>query len=488
MGKSNGFLEIERQNFTEEAPLDRIKHFKEFHTALSKKDQCQQGARCMDCGVPFCQYGKTIGKMVSGCPLNNLIPEWNDLIFRDNYEQALIRLLKTNNFPEFTSRVCPALCEKACTCSLNGDSVTVRENEYGIIENGFEKGLIKPHIPSFRIGKRIAVIGSGPAGLATADTLNKRGYDVDVFEKDDRFGGLLMYGIPNMKIEKEIIERRISLMKEEGVHFYLNTAIETKKQAKDMLSKYDSIVLACGSRVPRDIVVEGRNAKNIMFAVDYLTDVTKSLLNSNFKDKEYFDVKDKNVLVIGGGDTGNDCVATAIRHGCKNVIQLEMMEELPTERQENNPWPEYPMIKKTDYGQQESIALFKKDPRIYQTTVSKFILNEKQEVVKAVIVSLERKNGKMEIIKGSEKEIDVDLVLIAAGFIGCETKITKAFGVELDERQTVKTDEDSHKTNVKKVYVAGDMRRGQSLVVWAIREGRDTAKEIDFDLMGYTTL
>lgn len=442
----------------------------------------------MDCGVPFCQYGKTIGKMVSGCPLNNLIPEWNDLIFRDNYEQALIRLLKTNNFPEFTSRVCPALCEKACTCSLNGDSVTVRENEYGIIENGFEKGLIKPHIPSFRIGKRIAVIGSGPAGLATADTLNKRGYDVDVFEKDNRFGGLLMYGIPNMKIEKEIIERRISLMKEEGVHFYLNTAIETKKQAKDMLSKYDSIVLACGSRVPRDIVVEGRNAKNIMFAVDYLTDVTKSLLNSNFKDKEYFDVKDKNVLVIGGGDTGNDCVATAIRHGCKNVIQLEMMEELPTERQENNPWPEYPMIKKTDYGQQESIALFKKDPRIYQTTVSKFILNEKQEVVKAVIVSLERKNGKMEIIEGSEKEIDVDLVLIAAGFIGCETKITKAFGVELDERQTVKTDEDSHKTNVKKVYVAGDMRRGQSLVVWAIREGRDTAKEIDFDLMGYTTL
>ena len=371
---------------------------------------------------------------------------------------------------------------------MNGDSVTVRENEYGIIENGFEKGLIKPHIPSFRIGKRIAVIGSGPAGLATADTLNKRGYDVDVFEKDDRFGGLLMYGIPNMKIEKEIIERRISLMKEEGVHFYLNTAIETKKQAKDMLSKYDSIVLACGSRVPRDIVVEGRNAKNIMFAVDYLTDVTKSLLNSNFKDKEYFDVKDKNVLVIGGGDTGNDCVATAIRHGCKNVIQLEMMEELPTERQENNPWPEYPMIKKTDYGQQESIALFKKDPRIYQTTVSKFILNEKQEVIKAVIVSLERKNGKMEIIKGSEKEIDVDLVLIAAGFIGCETKITKAFGVELDERQTVKTDEDSHKTNVKKVYVAGDMRRGQSLVVWAIREGRDTAKEIDFDLMGYTTL
>jgi len=277
-------------------------------------------------------------------------------------------------------------------------------------------------------------------------------------------------------------------MKAEGVHFYENHAIETKKQAKELLNEYDSIVLACGSRVPRDIKVEGREASNILFAVDYLSDVTKSLLNSHFADKKYFDAKDKNVLVIGGGDTGNDCVATVIRHECKSVLQLEMMSEPPTERSENNPWPQWPLVKKTDYGQNESIAVFNKDPRIYQTTVSRFILNDKGEAVKAVLVSLEKKNGKMVSIKGSEKEIDVDLVLIAAGFIGCETKITKAFGVELDQRQTVKTTEDSHKTNIEKVYSAGDMRRGQSLVVWAIREGRDVAKEIDQDLMGYTTL
>ncbi len=488
MGKANGFLEIDRKNFYEEAPEERIKHFDEFHIPLTKQEQSAQGARCMDCGVPFCQYGQKINGMYSGCPLNNLIPEWNDLIYRGKYEHALLRLLKTNNFPEFTSRVCPALCEKACTCSLNGDAVSVRENEYGIIENGFEKGLIKAKPPKERVGKKIAVIGSGPAGLAVGDTLNKRGYDVDIYERDDRLGGLLMYGIPNMKIEKNIIDRRINIMKEEGVTFYTNNSIETKKQAKELLSKYDSIVLACGSRVPRDISVEGRNAANVMFAVDYLTEVTKSLLNSHFDDKKYFNVKDKNVLIIGGGDTGNDCVATAIRHGCKSVLQLEMMEEPLLERLDSNPWPQWPLVKKTDYGQNESIAVFKKDPRIYQTTVSKFIQNDKGEVVKAELVSLQRKNGKMIPVAGSEKIVDCDLVLIAAGFIGCETKITKAFGVELDARNTVKTKEDSHKTNVSKVYVAGDMRRGQSLVVWAIREGRDTAKEIDLDLMGYTNL
>jgi len=488
MGKINGFLEFDRQNFVEEAPETRIKHFNEFHQPLSQEEQAKQGARCMDCGIPFCQYGQMIKGMVSGCPLNNLIPEWNDLIFHENYEQALVRLLKTNNFPEFTARVCPALCEKACTCSLNGDAVSVRENEYGIIENGFEKNLVRPHPPLVRVGKKIAVVGSGPAGLAAADTLNKRGYDVDVFEREDRLGGLLMYGIPQMKIEKDIVDRRIHIMEAEGVHFHTNSSIETKKQARELLNNYDSIVLACGSRVPRDIKVEGREATNILFAVDYLTDVTKSLLNSHFDDKKYANAKDKNVLVIGGGDTGNDCVATAIRHECKSVLQLEMMEEPPIERTDDNPWPEWPLVKKTDYGQNESIAVFKKDPRLYQTTVSKFILNDKGEAVKAVLVSLERKNGKMVPIQGSEKEIDVDLVFIAAGFVGCETKITKAFGVELDQRQTVKTAEDSHKTNIDKVYTAGDMRRGQSLVVWAIREGRDAAKEIDLDLMGYTTL
>lgn len=492
MGKTNGFLEFERQNFEVETPLKRITNFEEFHKPLSQEEQAKQGARCMDCGVPFCQFGKEIKGMVSGCPLNNLIPEWNDLIFRGNYEQALVRLLKTNNFPEFTSRVCPALCEKACTCSLNGDAVTVHDNEYGIIEYGYAHGLMEPKPPKVRVGKKIAIVGSGPAGLAAADQLNKRGYDVDVYERDDRIGGLLMYGIPQMKIEKHIIDRRVDKMKAEGIHFYTSHGIETKKQAQELIKTYDSVVLACGSRVPRDIKVEGRNAPNVMFAVDYLTQVTKSLLNSEFNDGLYFNAKDKNVLVIGGGDTGNDCVGTVIRHGCKSVLQLEMMKEPPLTRLDTNPWPEWPLVKKTDYGQEESIAVFGKDSRVYQTTVDHFVQDENGQVVKAILVSLEekKKDGKtmMVPIKGSEKEIEVDLVLIAAGFIGCEPKIAKAFGVELDNQQTVSTKLNDHHTNVKKVYTAGDMRRGQSLVVWAIREGRDVAKTIDEDLMGFSNL
>lgn len=489
MGKINGFLEFERKSFTSKEPLKRIKDFKEFHKPLSQQEQAKQGARCMDCGVPFCQFGKKINGMVSGCPLNNLIPEWNDLIFRGNYEQALQRLLKTNNFPEFTSRVCPALCEKACTCSLHGDAVTVHDNEYGIIEYGYAHGLMKPVPPKVRVGKRIAIVGSGPAGLAAADQLNKRGYDVDVYERDDRVGGLLMYGIPQMKIEKSIIDRRVNKMQAEGITFYTNCAIETKKQAQELIKKYDSVVLACGARTPRDIKVEGRDAPNVMFAVDYLTQVTKSLLNSDFQDGLFFNVKDRNVLVIGGGDTGNDCVGTAIRHGCKSVIQLEMMGEPPLERLDSNPWPEWPLVKKTDYGQEESIAVFGKDPRVYSTTVHHFIQNDKGEVVKAVIVSLQKdEKGKLVPIQGSEKEINVDLVLIAAGFIGCESKVAKAFGVDLDARMRVATDEDDYHTNVKNVYTAGDMHRGQSLVVWAIKEGRDVARMVDEDLMGFSNL
>ena len=489
MGKINGFLEFERKSFTSKEPLKRIKDFKEFHKPLSQQEQAKQGARCMDCGVPFCQFGKKINGMVSGCPLNNLIPEWNDLIFRGNYEQALQRLLKTNNFPEFTSRVCPALCEKACTCSLYGDAVTVHDNEYGIIEYGYAHGLMEPVPPKVRVGKRIAIVGSGPAGLAAADQLNKRGYDVDVYERDDRVGGLLMYGIPQMKIEKSIIDRRVNKMQAEGITFYTNCAIETKKQAQELIKKYDSVVLACGARTPRDIKVEGRDAPNVMFAVDYLTQVTKSLLNSDFQDGLFFNVKDRNVLVIGGGDTGNDCVGTAIRHGCKSVIQLEMMGEPPLERLDSNPWPEWPLVKKTDYGQEESIAVFGKDPRVYSTTVHHFIQNDKGEVVKAVIVSLQKdEKGKLVPIQGSEKEINVDLVLIAAGFIGCESKVAKAFGVDLDARMRVATAEDDYHTNVKNVYTAGDMHRGQSLVVWAIKEGRDVARMVDEDLMGFSNL
>lgn len=493
MGKPTGFLEIDRQVSKEIEPKQRIQNFNEFHKHLSKDKQACQGARCMDCGVPFCQSGKELEGVVSGCPLNNLIPEWNDLVYHNNYKQALSRLLKTNNFPEFTSRVCPALCEAACTCGLNGDPVTIKENEYGIIEDAYVKGIMKPYLPVHRIDKKIAIVGSGPAGLAAADQLNKRGYQVTVFERDDRIGGLLMYGIPNMKLEKNIIDRRINLMKVEGIVFKTNSAIEDNKQVKELLDSFDRVILACGSRKPRDIDVPGRQGKGILMAVDYLTAVTKSLLNSDLKDKNYASTKDKHVLVIGGGDTGNDCVGSVIRLGCKSVTQLEMMPELPEVRSKNNPWPQWPRIKKTDYGQEESIAVFNHDPRIYQTTVKEFILDKDQYVKQAVIVSLEPKENKktkrveMVPIAGSEKIIPADLVLISAGFVGCEEHVAKAFNVSIDACGNVASNQ-NYQTNIKNLYVAGDMRRGQSLVVWAIREGREAARAVDIDLMGYSNL
>lgn len=490
MGKPTGFLEIERQVSTEIEPLKRIKNFNEFHKPLSRDEQSCQGARCMDCGVPFCQNGKVIQGMVSGCPLNNLIPEWNDLIFHKNYKAAVKRLLKTNNFPEFTSRVCPALCEAACTCGLNGNPVTVRENENAIIETAYASNWMQPQPPKHRIDKKIAVIGSGPSGLAAADQLNKRGYQVTVFEREDRIGGLLMYGIPNMKLEKHIIDRRVHLMEEEGVVFKTKAGIETKKQVQDLYKEFDRVVLACGSKKARDIQVPGRDAKGIYFAVDYLTRITKSLLNSQLEDKTFVETKGKNVLVIGGGDTGNDCVGSAIRLGCKSVIQLEMMPEPPHERLDSNPWPEWPRVKKTDYGQNEAIAVFGNDPRLYQTTVKEFIKDDKGNVKQAIIVSLESKQveGRRQMVpvKGSEKTLDVDVVLIAAGFIGCEDHVAKAFDVKLTPRGNV-ADED-YQTNQNQLYVAGDMRRGQSLVVWAIREGREVARAVDEDLMGYSNL
>lgn len=490
MGKPTGFLEIERQVSTEVEPLKRIKNFNEFHKPLSRDEQSCQGARCMDCGVPFCQNGKMIQGMVSGCPLNNLIPEWNDLIFYKNYKAALKRLLKTNNFPEFTSRVCPALCEAACTCGLNGNPVTVRENENAIIETAYASNWMQPHPPKHRIDKKIAIIGSGPSGLAAADQLNKRGYQVTVFEREDRLGGLLMYGIPNMKLEKHIIDRRIELMEEEGVVFKTNVGIENKKQVQQLYKEFDRVILACGSKKARDIKAPGRDAKGIYFAVDYLTEITKSLLNSQLEDQTFVETKGKNVLVIGGGDTGNDCVGSAIRLGCKSVIQLEMMPEPPHERLDSNPWPEWPRVKKTDYGQNESIAVFGHDPRLYQTTVKEFIKDDKGNVKQVVIVSLESKQveGRMQMVpvKGSEKTLDADIVLIAAGFVGCEDYVAKAFDVKLTPRGNVA--DENYQTNQKQLYVAGDMRRGQSLVVWAIREGREVARAVDEDLMGYSNL
>lgn len=495
MGKTGGFLEYDRKDNLAEKPLERIKHYNEFHEPMPENERKAQAARCMDCGVPFCQAGMMIGGMASGCPLNNLIPEWNDLVYSGNYDKALERLSKTNNFPEFTSRVCPALCEKACTCGLNGDAVSVKENENSIVEYGYANDLIVAKPPKVRTGKKVAVIGSGPSGLATADQLNKRGHHVTVFEREDRPGGLLMYGIPNMKLEKNVIERRIKIMEEEGIEFKLNTNVGVDVSAADILKEYDSVVLACGASNPRNIEVPGRDAKGIYFAVDFLKSTTKSLLATpSLKEGSYISAKGKNVMIIGGGDTGNDCVGTSIRHGAKSVTQLEMMPKLPDERAENNPWPEWPRVCKTDYGQEESIAVFGQDPRIYQTTVKEFVKDKKGNVTKAICVKLEsvfdKKAGRniMKEVKGSEFEVKAELVLIAAGFLGTQSYIADAFGVKLNQRTNVETAQGSHATNVKNVFVAGDMHRGQSLVVWAIREGRDAAKEVDEHLMGYTNL
>ena len=494
MGKPTGFMEYERQVSVAEEPKERIKHFNEFHTHLPKEKQQLQGARCMECGVPFCQAGMDLCGMTSGCPLHNLVPEWNDLVYTGNWQQAYNRLKKTNNFPEFTSRVCPALCENACTCGLYGDPVATKENEYAIIENAYEKGYALPHPPKVRTGKKVAVIGSGPSGLAVADQLNKRGHLVTVFERHDRIGGLLMYGIPNMKLEKRIIDRKIDVMKAEGITFVTNTDIGKDIKPAKLLADFDRVVLCCGSSNPRDITAPGRDAEGIYFAVDFLSRNTKSLLDSDFKDGNYVSAKGKNVIIIGGGDTGNDCVGTCMRHGCKSVTQIEMMPKAPDKRAANNPWPEWPKICKTDYCQEEAIAVFGHDPRIYESTVKEFIKdkNGRLKAVKIVKLAWEKdpQTGRMNSkeVAGSEKIMDCELVLIAAGFLGAQKYITDAFKVELTPRTNVKTEQDSFKTNVKNVFAAGDMHTGQSLVVKAIRQGRECAREVDESLMGYSNL
>lgn len=494
MGKPTGFIEYARRVSTDISPKQRIKNFREFHEHLSMEEQRKQGARCMDCGVPFCQSGMTLCGMTSGCPLHNLVPEWNDLVYTGNWEQAYNRLKKTNNFPEFTSRVCPALCEAACTCNLIGEPVATKENEYAIIENAYEKGYAAANPPGTRTGKKVAVVGSGPSGLAVADQLNRRGHLVTVFERSDRVGGLLMYGIPNMKLEKQIIERKISVMEAEGVTFVTNADVGKSMKAEKLLKEFDRVVLACGASNPRDIGVPGRDAKGIYFAVDFLGQNTKSLLDSEFKDKKFVDTKNRHVVIIGGGDTGNDCVGTAIRHGAKSVIQIEMMPKAPDVRAQNNPWPEWPKVCKTDYGQEEAIAVYGRDPRIYESTVKEFLKDKEGNLsgVKIVGLSWEKDGttGRM-IMKekaGSEKTLEADIVLIAAGFLGSQKYVTDAFKVELDGRTNVKTEPGAFRTSVENVFVAGDMHTGQSLVVKAIRQGRECAREVDESLMGYSNL
>lgn len=494
MGKATGFLEYERKNGPEISAAERIQNFHEFHGRLSEEEQRLQGARCMECGVPFCQAGVMIAGMASGCPLKNLVPEVNDLVYRGNWEQAYVRLSKTHGLPEFTSRVCPALCEAACTCGLHTDPVSTKENEKAVIEYAYEHGLVKPDQPKVRTGKKVAVIGSGPAGMAAAQLLNRRGHMVTVYERSDRPGGLLRYGIPNMKLEKTLIDRRIKVMEDSGIEFRCNIDVGRDVPGEALLEQYDRVILACGASNPRDIDVPGRDAKGIYFAVPFLSNVTKQLLDTGFEGIPYALAKDKNVVVIGGGDTGNDCVGTVIRLGAASVVQIEMMPKPAQHRLESNPWPEWPKILKTDYGQEEAIEKFGEDPRIYQTTVKEFIKNEAGDVCGVRLINLapeydEKANRTvMKPVEGTEREIPADLVLIAAGFLGAEGYVAQSFGVECNTRTNVATAVDSYQTNRARVFAAGDMHRGQSLVVWAIAEGRAVAKEVDASMMGYTNL
>lgn len=495
MGKNDGFMIYKRVEDSWIEPSSRIKNFKEFHNHLDDRERREQAARCMNCGVPMCQSAIRLAGMVTGCPLHNFIPEWNDALYKGQYDMAAWRLLKTSSFPEFTGRVCPALCEKACNCGNGGDikeAVTIHDNELYIIEKAFESGYMKPQIPKVRSDKKIAVIGSGPAGLAVADLLNRRGHNVTVYERDDRIGGLLMYGIPNMKLDKKIVERRVNLMKAEEVTFITNADAGRNVDAKQLLSEYDAVALCCGAKKPRPLSAQGSEAQGIMFAVDWLKSVTKSLLDSDFSDKNFFDPKGKHVVILGGGDTGNDCTGSSIRLGAASVTQLEMMPCPPAERQPNNPWPQWPKVLKTDYGAQESIEKFGHDPRVYKTTIKEVYQKDGKVCgIKTVQVEFKNVDGKRTLceIEGSEKELPADLILIAAGFLGCEDYTANAFGVPLSPRNTVATSgADSYFTGTDKVFTAGDMHRGQSLVVWAIAEGRECAREIDEYLMGYSNL
>ena len=506
MGKPTGFMDYKRIENGSFEPLERIKNFKEFHPVMEDVKRREQAARCMNCGVPMCQSAIKLAGMVTGCPLHNYIPEWNDALYQGQYDMAAWRLLKTSSFPEFTGRVCPALCEKACNCGnpVCGDGpVTVHDNELYIIEKAFESGYMKPQIPEVRSGKKIAVIGAGPAGLACADWLNRRGHSVTVYEREDKAGGLLMYGIPNMKLDKKIVERRIELMKAEGVEFVFNADVGRSTSAEHILRKFDAVALCCGAKKARELNAEGVNVNGVHFAVDFLKAVTKcviattdaleqigiepankqidQMLVQNFG----IEVEGKNVIIIGGGDTGNDCCGTSIRLGAASVTQIEMMPCPPVERAPNNPWPQWPKVLKTDYGAEESIAKFGHDPRIYETTVKEVISQDGHiTAVRTIEVEFQTIDGKRQLVerKGTEKTLPCDLLLVAAGFTGCEEYTADAFGVALGARGTVST-QTGYSTGTEKIFTAGDMHRGQSLVVWAIAEGRECAQEIDKYLM-----
>jgi len=478
MAKPTGFLEYGRENAPDRPVSERLSDWNDFHTQLPLEAVRKQAARCMDCGTAFCQMGLSLQGVASGCPLNNLIPEWNELLYKGLYEQAFRRLIKTNSFPEFTSRVCPALCEGSCTAGLDGDPVTTKQNERAIVDMAFEKGWARPRPPKARTGKTVAVVGSGPAGLACADRLNRMGHSVAVYERDDRPGGLLMYGIPNMKLEKWIVERRVRLMEEEGVRFLTGVEVGKDVTLRQLQAEYDAVVLCVGAKKPRDLNVEGREGKDVYFAVDFLAANTKSLLDSGLEDGNCVSAKGKDVIVIGGGDTGTDCVATALRHGCRSVRQFEIMPPSPKERAESNPWPQYPRTFKTGYGQEEAIETLGYDPRVYCVTTKKIERDEAGNVIALHTVDVEWADGKMREVPGTERVWPAQLVLIAMGFLGPEETIIREIGLEQDPRGNILAREVEYRTSAEGVFAAGDARRGQSLVAWAIREGRDAADAV----------
>ena len=482
MGKVTGFKEHERVVEPYRPAKDRVIDFKEIYTDHDDSLLNTQASRCMNCGVPFCQSGE-------GCPVYNLIPEWNDLVYNEKWEEAFKRLLKTNNFPEVTGRVCPAVCEGAGVLGITESPVTIKNLEFAIADKGIESGWLKPVKPSARTNRKIAIVGSGPAGLSAAQQLNSVGHNVEVYERADRIGGLMMYGIPNMKLDKSIIDMRIEIMEQEGIKFHTNTNIgghdKDSISMEELIEDNDIVLLTTGATKPRDLQIENREGAGVYFAMEFLGQNTKSLLDSNLTDKNFISAKDKDVIVIGGGDTGNDCLGTSLRHGCKSLTNFEIMPELPKDRLENNPWPLFPRIYKVDYGHEESREVFGKDPREYSVSGKQFIRDKDGKLtgIKTVKVDKDFKE-----IPGTEKTWKADLILLAMGFLGPEHYLNNNLDLELDERSNFKAEHNIHKTSHPKVFAAGDCRRGQSLVVWAINEGRAAAREIDLELMGATTL
>jgi len=478
MGKATGFKEFDRATIPYRAEADRLLDFKEIYTVPSTEHLETQGARCMDCGVPFCQSNH-------GCPISNLIPEWNDLVYRGQWKDALDRLHKTNNFPEFTGRVCPAPCEGACVLGITNPAVTIKNIEASIIDRGFEEGWVVPCPPEKRTGKKVAVVGSGPCGLAAAAQLNKAGHHVVVFERADRIGGLLMYGIPNMKLDKDSVERRVQLMREEGIKFVVNADIGVDRSVQSLLDEFDSVLLATGATLPRDLPIPGREGDGVHLAMEFLTANTKSLLDSNLEDGAYISAKGKKVIVIGGGDTGTDCIGTSLRHGCESLVNFELLPQPPETRAENNPWPLWPRIYRVDYGHSEAAARFGDDPRQYSIMSKHFIRDDNGTLKGVVTVDVD---DKLQEVPGSERTWEADLVLLSMGFLQPEHYINEGLGMEIDDRGNFKASKSDYKTSVARVYAASDCRRGQDLVVRAINEGREAAREIDRDLMGETEL